>query len=179
MIQLGKRDKIALAIGTSSLLIFLFLQFFLFPLMEKREKLANGIEKHEKSVVVMREMQKRYGELSAKNVGIAGMLEERAAGFSLFSFLEKGAANSKVKGNIAYMKPSEDSGNELLEQSQVEMKLQAISLQQLVVFLQEVESIENLVALQRISIQENKKEKEALDVTLQVISVDEVVSGTQ
>lgn len=179
MMQLGTRDKIALAVGAGSLLVFVFFQFLLFPLLDKRDRVTKGLGTREKAVVAMREMKVRYGELSAKNVGIASMLEKRPQGFSLFSFLEQGAANSQVKEKIAYMKPSEDSGNELLEQSLVEMKLQAISLQQLVDFLQEVESIDNLVALQRVSIQENKKEKETLDVTLQVISVDEVVGGTQ
>jgi general secretion pathway protein M len=53
----------------------------------------------------------------------------------------------------------------------VEMKLKAVNLKQLVAFLERVESPENIVAIKRISIQENKKEEGTLDVIMQVISL--------
>jgi general secretion pathway protein M len=52
------------------------------------------------------------------------------------------------------------------------MKLQTITLKQLVDFLELVESPQNIVALKRISIQENKKEKGTLDVIMQVVSLN-------
>ncbi|GBE11851.1 hypothetical protein BMS3Abin13_00127 [bacterium BMS3Abin13] len=51
------------------------------------------------------------------------------------------------------------------------MKLQAVSLQQLVDFLRLVESPENVVAIKRIAIQQNTKEESTLDVIMQVVSL--------
>ena len=70
------------------------------------------------------------------------------------------------------MKPSETADEGPFKEVLVEMKLQAISLKQLVDFLNFVESPKNVVALKRISIQENKKEEATLDVILQVVSLD-------
>jgi general secretion pathway protein M len=75
------------------------------------------------------------------------------------------------------MKPSEASGNGLYAQSLVDMKLQAVSLGQLVRFLERVESPAHLVGIDKITIQENAREKGLLDVTLQLVSIDRVVAA--
>jgi len=175
MMQLNKREKIAVSIGGLSLLLFIVLQFIVFPLADKRAKLVKGVALREKEVVEMRIMQERYRELSKQSGSLTSLLAQRDAGFSLFSFLEKNAADSQVKEHIAYMKPSESPKNELFKQSLVEMKLQAISLKQLVDFLKKTESTENLVGIDKITIQENSKESATLDVTLKMVSVDQAV----
>jgi hypothetical protein len=50
------------------------------------------------------------------------------------------------------------------------MKLERITLGQMVGYLQLIESPENLVSIKRISIQSNKKETQFLDVVLQVLT---------
>jgi hypothetical protein len=52
----------------------------------------------------------------------------------------------------------------------VEMKLEGITLNQLVGYLYRIESAENIVSIKRISIQENKKESGYLDTILQVLT---------
>jgi general secretion pathway protein M len=55
------------------------------------------------------------------------------------------------------------------------MRLQGISLGKLVEFLGQVESPEQLVGINKIAIQENTKETGTLDVTLHMVSVDQIV----
>ena len=175
--QLNKREKMVVTIGGLSLFLFIVLQFVVFPLADKRAKLVKDLALRGKEVVEMRNMQKRYQELSKQSGSLTALLAKRDAGFSLFSFLEKNAADSQVKEHIVYMKPSEARKNELFKQSLVEMKLQAISLKQLVEFLEKTESIENLVGVDNITIQENTREAAMLDVTLKLVSIDQA-SGT-
>ena len=75
------------------------------------------------------------------------------------------------------MKPSDASGEGELQQVMVEMKLKAITLRQLVAFLERIESPVNIVELKRISIQKNKKEEDTLDVIMQVVSL--VLTGEE
>jgi general secretion pathway protein M len=175
--QLNKREKMAVGIGGISLLLFILIQFIISPLADKRTKLIKGLAARGKALAEMRIMQERYRSLSKQSGSLVALLEKRDAGFSLFSFLEKNAADSNVKENIAYMKPSASPGNEQFKQSLVEMKLQAISLKQLVAFLELTESPENLVGIDKITIQDNTKEETTLDVTLQMVSVDQVVGA--
>ncbi|HER62743.1 MAG TPA: hypothetical protein ENO11_02050 [Desulfobacteraceae bacterium] len=172
MIKMTPRDRIVLAAGSVVLLIFMVLQFGIFPLMENRDRLEQGIAAREKALVEMAELQVQYRELHGKANTLLDQLGGRQSNFSLFSFLEQMAARSDVKKNITYMKPSETAADGPFKEIMVEMKLQAVSLKQLVDFLELVESPKNVVALKRISIQENTKEKATLDVIIQVISLD-------
>jgi Tfp pilus assembly protein PilO len=119
----------------------------------------------------MKSMQKEYTQLSLRGNSVERFMEKRPDNFSLFSFLEAKANSNGIKEKIAYMKPSDSVESDTYQQIMVEMKLQGVTLKQLVSFLEDVESPENLVALQRISIQENKNEEKSLDVIMQVVSV--------
>jgi general secretion pathway protein M len=166
---LTPKDRKALVIGISALALFLLVQFVLFPLLDKRKRLNRGISIRQKGLVEMQEMQSRYTQLSRQSNTLEQLVSKRSGEFGLFSFLEKMAAEAEVKENIAYMKPSDATGDGELQQSMVEMKLNAINLKQLVSFLERIESPENIVELKRISIQENKKQEGTLDVIMQVI----------
>lgn len=177
MAKISQRDRLFLLAGVVFVIIFVVMQFVIFPLMDNRERLHKGIAARENALVEMKELQARYRDLHSKANSLADQLGSRNAGFSLFSFLEQNATQTDVKKNIAYMKPSELADDGPFREIYVEMKLQAITLKQLVGFLRLVESPENIVALKRISIQENKKEKATLDVILQVVSLDRNPSG--
>lgn len=174
MMKISSRDRKVLMAGSVCLLLFLVLQFGIFPLMDKRDRLRRSIAAREKAVVEMKELQGQYRQLHSKANALLDQLVGRQTDFSLFSFLEQMAAKSEVKPNITYMKPSETADDGPFKEILVEMKLQAVTLKQLVDFLQLVESPENVVALKKISIQMNKKEESSLDVIMQVVSLDRI-----
>ena len=68
------------------------------------------------------------------------------------------------------MKPSDSQGTGPYKESMVEMKLEGITLNQLVGYLYRIESPENIISIKRISITENKKESGYLDTILQVLT---------
>lgn len=172
--ELSRRDRAALAVGGAALALFVLLQFILFPLLDRRQRLEKGIATRERALVEMRQMQERFRKLHRQNSSLGRQLARRDKGFSLFSFLEKQASATGIKQHIAYMKPSSVQGDGAVRQTTVEMKFKAISLKQLVRFLEQIEAPDKLVAVRRIAIQENKKEAATLDVILQVISIDRV-----
>ena len=168
---LTNKDRRALMIGLGVLAFFLLVQFVFFPLLDTRSRLERGIQRRHKALVELNEMQSRYKQRSLQNNTLEQRLAGRRGNFSLFSFLEKMAADTAVKQNIVYMKPSDAVEEGALQQIMVEMKLKAVSLTRLVAFLERVESPDELVELKRISIQENKKQEGTLDVIMQVISL--------
>ena len=119
----------------------------------------------------MREMQDEIAHLSRRSNSLEQLVAVRPADFSLFAFIEEKCAETQVKDNISYMKPSDPTGDGPVQQVMVEMKLKAIRLNLLVAFLERVESAEHIVALKRISIRVNKKEHGSLDVIMQVITL--------
>lgn len=172
--QLSRREQIAVGIGGGALMLFIVFQFVVFPLIDGRSKLNKRLQAKEKAIVEMRELRQRYQRINQHSGSLSTILGQRESDFSLFSFVEKRAADSEVKELIAYMKPSESMENENFKQSQVEMRLQSISLGKLVAFLEQVEAPEQLVGINKIVVQENTKEAGTLDVTLHMVSVDQI-----
>lgn len=170
--RLSSRDRAALYIGVGALLLFAIIRFGVYPLLDANERLRRGIKVRENWTVEMRGMQMRVKQLTNRSSGLHQQLANRPQHFSLFSFLEQQATKNGVKQKIAYMKPAQQKSDDQFTHLQVEMKLQAIGLKQLVSYLEAIESPENVVALKRILIQENSKETDRLDVTIQVISIE-------
>jgi general secretion pathway protein M len=97
-------------------------------------------------------------------------LTKREPGFALFSYLERAAGTAKVKENIKSMKPSTSKGQGDYKESTVEVRIEAITLQQLVDYLYRIESPDKVVFVKRMSIQSNKKGKGYIDAILQVLT---------
>lgn len=171
--KLNRRERMAVGFGGGTIVLFLLLQFIVFPLLDGRERLSKRVVAREKAVVEMRLLQERFRKMGQQTGSISAVLAQRDPSFSLFSFLEEKAAGCEVKDLIAYMKPSESTEHDQFKQSQVEMKLQAVGLSKLVTFLEQVEAPDQLVAVDKLTIQENAKEAGTLDATLVMVSVDQ------
>ncbi|MCI5223271.1 MAG: hypothetical protein D3924_11500 [Candidatus Electrothrix sp. AR4] len=171
MPSLSKKDRRALLIGISALLIFFMAQFVFFPFLDQRKRLKRGIKSKENGLAEMREIQGGVNQLSQQNNSLEQRVAERPESFGLFDFLEKKSAEAQVKENISYMKPSDPEGDGEVLQVMVEMKLKAVQLDRLVALLERIESPEKIVELKRISIQVNKKQQGSLDVIMQVVSL--------
>lgn len=175
--RISRRDRVALGVGGSALVLYLLIQFVIFPLYDDNKRLRKSITTREDNLLVMHDMREQYHRLAARSSDLDQQLSARPGNFSLFSFLEQKAARADVKKNIAYMKPSDSVDSGSFRQLLVEMKLQAVNLKQLVAFLEQVESPENLVALKRLTVQQNSRRKMTLDVIMQVISIDRANHG--
>ena len=95
-------------------------------------------------------------------------------GFTLFSFLDDAAGKAQVKEYIKYMKPSTSKEESDYQETLVELKLEALTMEQLVGYLFRVEVPSDLIVVKRISIQANKKETGYLDAILQIMTYQKV-----
>lgn len=166
--RLEQREKRILLFGGLFVAGFLVLQLVVFPYLEAREKLANSLQRKESELMDIQLLRQEYTALKSRQGDIEKRLEKRAAGFSLFSFLEEQAAGANVKNLVTYMKPSTNEIDEGFNESIVEMKIERVNLEQLVSFLKKIESDEMIVLVQRISIQENSQASGLLDSVLNI-----------
>ncbi len=167
---LTRREKTLVTLGGSVLFLLVIFHFLIFPFFSEKNRLDDGVKKKEvalKTIVVMRE---EYKALKRGYKGLQDILAKRKRGVTLFSFLEKEADKAEIKSHIKYMKPSVSQGTGPYKESLVEMKLEAITMKQLVGYLYRIESPEDVISIKRISIKENKKEG-YLDAILQVLTL--------
>jgi general secretion pathway protein M len=168
--RLARRERYLVSVAACCIAIFLVFQFLIFPFFENRRRIQRGLKAKEKGLEEIVKLRADYQTYYKGSQGIQQALAKRKEGFTLFSFLEKAAGEAEVKASIKYMKPSTSSGTGPYKESMVEMKLEAITLPQLVGYLYRIESPDDLVNIKRISISENKKEQGYLDAILQVIT---------
>ena len=168
--RLARRERYLVSLAACCIAIFLVFQFLVFPFFENRRRIQRGLKAKEKGLEEIMKLKADYQAYQKGSQNIQQALAKRKAGFTLFSFLEKAAGEAEVKARIKYMKPSVSSGTGPYKESMVEMKLEIITLPQLVGYLYRIESPDDLVSIKRISISENKKEQGYLDAILQVIT---------
>ena len=168
--KLARREKYLVSAGVGFVLIFLLFQFLIFPFFESRRRMGSGLKAKERGLDEIMKLRAEYQTYQNSSQGIQQVLGKRRRGFTLFAYLEEAAGKAEVKTNIKYMKPSTSSGTGPYKESTVEMKLEAVTLEQLAGFLYRIESPDNLVNIKRISINENTKEKGYLDAVMQVLT---------
>ena len=166
-INLQRRDKLAIAIAGVALFIFLVLQVIIFPLLGGRDKIRQNITAKTVALQEIREGKARYQALSQNSSNMEARLNRRPKTFALFSFIDQLAGKSGIKGNISSMKPSTSNvKNSSYKLSSVEMKLNALTMEQLTTFLHGLEDPKNVVWIKRISISKADKNEGLLNTIL-------------
>ncbi len=168
--KLGKREKHTLWIGAIVLAIFLIFHFIVDPVFEKKERLKKGIGVKAAALEDIVNLSAQYNSIRKSDKQIQEIIEKRAAGFTLFSFLERAGGIAKVKDHIKYMKPDTSEGAGPYQEAMVEMKLEKITLSQLVRYLYRIESLDNIVFVKRLSIMENREDSNSLDAIVQAFT---------
>lgn len=168
MIKVSRREKYALWAAAGFVGLFLAMQFVVFPLLDRETRLQRAIVAKTGALGEMQTLKAEHDRLKAQADASRVQFERRDQGFTLFSFLDQLAGQTGVKDRIVYMKPSSTlTKNSPYKVSTVEMKLQAITLQQMTQYLYQVETSANRVTVRRVSISKNEKQQGVVDAILQ------------
>jgi general secretion pathway protein M len=168
--KLEKREKRIVLVGGVFLICFTLFHLAVSPLLTSRQQTQKALIQKKKDITQIRQLQEEYQNLQGQALDIQNRLQKRSPSFTLFSFIEEQATKAEVKQRINSMTPSTSEGEGVMQESRVDLKLEQISLRQLVAFLQQVESTDDAVVIKRISIQENSKAEGVLDAVMQIIT---------
>lgn len=168
--KFARREKYFISAAAVFIGIFCLLQFLIFPFFEARRRVQRGVSAKEDGLKQIIRLSSEYNRYRRSSRGIQQVIDKRRKGFTLFSFLENKAGDAGIKTYIKYMKPSTSTGTGPYKESLVEMKVEEITLHQLINFLYRIESPNNVVSIKRISIKENKKKSGCLDAILQIVT---------
>ena len=168
--QLAKREKYLIGLAVCVIVFAVLIQLVLMPFVDGRQRMQNSVAAQERNLQEIVRLSQEYKALEQDSETLIQRLASRPGNFTLFSFLEKAAGKAGVKNNIKYMKPSASTGKGPFKESLVEMKLERITLKQMVDYLKLIESPDDIVSVKRISVQTNKKETQYLDAILQVLT---------
>ena len=157
-------------LGAGSIAVFFIFLFIIFPFFDDRDRTRRGVRAKEEGLKEIMMLSAEYQALKKGSQGIQDILARRKSNFTLFSFLESAAGDAEVKAHIKYMKPSDSQDAGPYKESMVEMKLEGITLKQLVGYLYRIESPENAIRVKRVSVKESKGAAGYMDAILQVLT---------
>jgi general secretion pathway protein M len=173
VIQLNRREKTAVIAAAGVAVLFVFLQFILFPALDRKEVLQRQRTAHLQALAEIKKLRSEYDQLQRIAERSRSRVAAQKRGFSLFSFLDQAAGTTRIKKYIVYMKPSTSTQKESrFRISSVEMKLEAIPLDRMIRYLHAVETSEHLVDVRRLSLTRTGKKEKYLDAILEIQTLD-------
>ncbi len=168
--KLGKRDRVLLSAGMALLVGLSLVEVALLPLMDAKEKLTRSIQNSERILKEMTALGSEYRILRKGMEDIRKGISRRSQDFTLFSYLEKRAGDAGIRSNVKHMHPSRGPVSGSFEESCVEVKLEKVTLKQLVTFLSAVESPADVVRVKRLSVKKGSGNPEYLAALIQVVT---------
>jgi len=175
MVRINPREKQMIVFGGCFVVALLIYALVVSPYLKAMELMDRRIARKSEELKEVLTLQQEYFRLKEKTKALENMVRS-TPGFSLLSFLENLATKNQVKGQIAYMKPVTTPARERYRESSVEMKLENITLKQLVDYLYGIEESKESIRIKRLNIMK-KRETAFLDVTLQA-STFELLAST-
>ena len=171
--KMNRRERYAIALAGGILVIFLIATLIVEPYLNKTDQLRKTLLEKTGMLEQMRQLQSQYAALTQKAEVSKALFSRREKGFKLNPFLNRLAGETGIKDHISYMKPSiKAQVNSPYKVSRVEMKIDAITLEQLTNYLHGVETSKNMVDVQRISISKKDKKQGLLTAVLQVETIE-------
>ena len=171
--NLNKRERYGIMLAAGAIGIFLIAVLVVEPFFSRAANMKNSLQTKADMLVEMQRMRSEYTGLTQQAKISTSRSARRQKGFTLFSFLDRLAGEAGIKDQISYMKPSKTvQKNSPYKISRVEMKLDAITLEQLTNYLHGVETSENMVDVKKISISKKDKTQGLLTAVLQVETIE-------
>lgn len=171
MNRFSKREKVMLYLAAVVICLFIIVRLVAFPVFDKRAHLERVLDAKTATLADIRTLAAEYAALENRSAAALQRISRKEAGFTLFSFLDRMAGETNLKDRIAYMKPSTQTRKDSpYKISLVEMKLQTITLEQLVVYLHRIENDASAIQVRRISIIKTGKGKGQIDAVMEIES---------
>jgi len=175
LMRLSMREKWVL--GGGGILAFVIIVYFtqVDPTIERMAQLDRLIPRKEQSLNEMMQLKGEYLDLSEKIQRLENRLPAETT-FSALSFIEENAAKNGVRSNIAFIRPLTPQYNRPYREIPVEVKLENVSLSQIIPFLTAIETAPQQLRIKRLAMKTRFADQDKMDVTFLVLSYEKRTS---
>ncbi len=168
--QLTKSQKRILAVGFVFVIGAVILQFAVFPWLDNRMRVKTSIAANEKILRDLKSLGREYSLLRRASEEISMAAAKMPADFALFSYLEKKAEETGLKGHIKAIKPLKTTPTGAYDEIAAEIKLENLTIKQATDFLYHVESPEQMIRIRKMSLGKMKDNPKYLAAEIQVFA---------
>ena len=171
--KLNRREKYIMYGAGCLLGLLIIVHFVITPFIENKNQMQRSLQTKKTELEEMRRLQAEHKALKEKSQHSKISIGKREKGFTLYSFMNQLAGQAGIKDRISYMRPTNTiQKNSKYKLSRVEMKLDAVTLEQLTNYLYGIETSKNMVIVKKISISKKEKNEGLINVILQVETLE-------
>jgi general secretion pathway protein M len=140
------------------------------PLMQKNDILNRRIQTKRNELAQMVRLRSSVVQDRDGIERIKGIIEQRGDGFSVFAHLEHLATKAEMKERIVHIKPQRETKVGEFRESVVEIKLGRITMEELIPFLYQIETSQDLLYIKNLKMKSGSPgtSNAGLEVTLSV-----------
>jgi general secretion pathway protein M len=161
------RERMFIAGAGAALVLFLIFKLGIDPAFKYSADLDRQIVAARRQLADLRTMQQEYQRQKSVVDGINNQLK-RQPNFAIFSRLEELAGQTGIRSKILHMKPTVATPNEVYNEESVEVKMEGVTLEQLVRYLHQVENSPQLLKIKRLEIRPRFDNRQILAATFRV-----------
>lgn len=165
-----------MAAGAVLLGLIVFFQVFARPAISRVGTLKRVLSDKRELLSELRAKSEQYKTISRKLEKIRLEMERQPEERKILSFVERIQKDSGLMQKVVYMKPSTMVVNDIYERITIEIKLQSITLDQLIRFLLKIESSELTIGIRSLEIKRGVRDSGLLDTTVQLVSISSIGS---
>lgn len=167
--KIEKREKRILIIAGVIAALLLSYEFIISPFLEKIDRHGAAISKKEKELVSIKGLKEEYLYLSQKKKE----LDAKAKSGSALTELENIALRTNIKKNISSIKPQmSQSAPEGYKETTVEIRIENVTLYELVNYLTMAENSQQPMRIKRLNIKTRYDNPKKLDSTVVISSLE-------
>jgi len=174
--SLTQREKQTIAAGAVLFGLIVAFQIFVRPAIGRLRTLRRVISDKQQVLGELRAKSQQYKAVSRELEKIRLEMERQPQERKILSFVEHVQKDSGLMQKVVYMKPSTMTVKDIYEQKTIEIKLQSITLDQLIRFLLKIESSELTIGIRTLEIKRGLLDSRLLDTTIQLVSLSSIES---
>ncbi|UCB44279.1 MAG: type II secretion system protein M [Spirochaetota bacterium] len=169
--RVSNREKILIFVTSVLLVAFLVYQFVFVPLMGVRREYDLEWMTLEKRFHELEALAQRYADEKSYLNALIKTFDTKK-GISVLTFLENIAEDVGIRENIEYIKPRGSETKDGITRTTVELKIDAISIVDLMRFLYRIEEDRRGVTVSYLRLKPYFKNREKSDVIFRITDVD-------
>lgn len=166
--RLAPRERVLVGIALATAVLFSLYTFVWQGLESSRKQLDTRIAKREKELGKLQLQHDTYLDLKRRVEANKSAIAKGDASFNLFSHVQTTVAQAVSADHIASMNPSTKELTQQFQEERVDIKLTAMSLQQIVTVLHRIEKGERSLRFSRLQIKKRQQDPYSFDVTATV-----------
>jgi len=168
--NISNREKALITGALALLVIFLIYQFVFVPLLRAREEYQNEKIELENQLSNVKILAERYVTDMSYYKTVTRSLRSKKA-ISVLTYIENESQSVGIRDNIEYVRPKGSESKGGIVKSSVEMKIDAIAMRDLLLFLMNIEKNRDGLIVTYLRLKPFFKEKEKVDAVVGITDV--------